>query len=151
LFGATTALSPTDTNLPGQIEAFDVGTVTAGSLGRLHVFLDTPLPPTLLVGLYADNAGAPGTLMSSSAISTPAVGWNDIAVGPVSLTLGSKYWVAILTPSGAANGPHFRDTKAGLGAGIFIGTLNLTALPNPWPTGGTKNTDGPMSAYGTTS
>jgi len=149
LFGATAALLPTDTNLPGQIEAFDVGTVVAGSLTRMHVFLDAPLPPSLLVGLYADNAGTPGALLMSTTIAAPVAGWNDVAFGPIALSLGKKYWVALLTPNGAANGPHFRDTKAGLGAGIFIANLGLSALPNPWPAGGTKNTDGPMSAYGT--
>jgi len=107
------------------------------------------LPPTLQVGLYADSAGAPTTLLASTTISPPAAGWNDVAFGPIAVTAATKYWVGILTPSGAANGPHFRDTKAGLGAGIFIGNLALTTLPNPWPAGGTKNTDGPMSAYGT--
>jgi hypothetical protein len=149
LFGATAALLPTDTNLPGQIEAFDVGTVVAGSLTRMHVFLDAPLPPSLLVGLYADNAGTPGALLSSTTIAAPVAGWNDVAFGPIALSLGKKYWVALLTPNGAANGPHFRDTKAGLGAGIFIANLGLSTLPSPWPAGGTKNTDGPMSAYGT--
>jgi large repetitive protein len=153
LFGSLTALTSTDTNLPGQIEAFDVGTVTGGALGRMHVFLDTPLPPSLLVGLYSNNAaaGTPATLLATTAIPAPVAGWNDVAFGPISLTLATKYWVAILTPNGAANGPHFRDTKAGIGAGIFLGSGGFTTLPSPWPAGGTKNTDGPMSAYGSTS
>ncbi|NUR77087.1 MAG: hypothetical protein HOQ28_12485 [Thermoleophilia bacterium] len=149
LFGATTVFTPTDTNLPGAIEAFDVGTVAAGSLARVHVWLDAPLPSTLLLGLYSNNAGAPGTLLSSTSVAAPATGWNDVAFGPLTITLGTRYWLALLTPNGAANGPHFRDARTG-GAGRFVSGLGLTALPVTWPSGGSPNTDGPLAAWGGT-
>ena len=113
LFGSSTVYTNPDTNLPGAIEAFDVGAATAGSLARMHVFLDAPLPATVLVGLYADSAGAPAGLLSTTAIVTPVVGWNDVAFGPVSLVAGRHYWVALLAPTGGANGTHFRDAKTG--------------------------------------
>jgi hypothetical protein len=129
------------------MEAFDVGTVTAGNLARMHVFLDAPLPTTLLVALYADNAGAPGTLLSSTSIPTPASGWNDFAFGPVDIVIGQHYWVALLTPNGASGGPHFRVAKTG-GPGNFVNSTSISAFPSTWPSVGTKNTDGPLAAWG---
>jgi Bacterial Ig domain len=149
LFGnsSLTPFANADTNVPGAVEAFDVGTVTTGSLARMHVFLDAPLPPTLLVALYADSAGAPATLLSSTSIVTPATGWNDVAFGPVAITAGTHYWVALLTPTGLAGGPHFRVAKSG-GAGLFVSAPSLSAFPTTWPAGGTKNVDGPLAAWG---
>jgi hypothetical protein len=147
LFGSATIFANLDTNPTGAIEAFDVGTVTAGTLARMHVYLDSPLPATVLVGLYADAGGKPGALLSATTIVTPVATWNDVAFGPLALTAGSRYWVAILSPNGALNGPHFRDAKTG-GAGIFVSGLGLTALPTTWPSGGSSNLDGPMAAWG---
>ena len=147
LFGSSTIFATADTNVAGAMEAFDVGTVTAGSLARMHVFLDAPLPPTLLVALYADNAGSPATLLSSTSIVTPVVGWNDVAFGPVAITAGNRYWIALLTPTGLAGGPHFRVAKTG-GAGVFVSAPALSAFPATFPTTGTKNVDGPLAAWG---
>jgi hypothetical protein len=150
LFGSATILTPTDTNAPGTIEAFDIGTVTAGTLARMHVFLDASLPLTALVGLYPDNAGKPGLLQASAIITTPIAGWNDVSFGPTPIVAGRKYWLALMAPSTSLNGPHFRDAKNGSGAGIFVSGLALSVLPTTWPVGGvsTANTDGPLAAWG---
>jgi hypothetical protein len=65
----------------------------------------------------------------------------------VTLVAGKHYWVALLAPASAVTGTHFRDAKTG-GAGIFLNGLGLLALPSPWPSGGTPNTDGPLAAWG---
>src|SRR5262249_5113046 len=52
LFGNSTIFANADTNAPGVIEAFDVGTVTSGTLATVHLFLEAPLPSSLIVGLY---------------------------------------------------------------------------------------------------
>jgi hypothetical protein len=147
LFGTSTAFANPDSNLPGAMEAFDVGTVTGGSLARMHVFLDAPLPPTLLVAIYADNGGTPGTLLSSTSIPAPASGWNDFAFGPVNIKAGGHYWVALLTPSGLSAGPHFRIARTG-GVGVFVSAPSFSTFPAIWPTTGTQNLDGPLAAWG---
>ena len=68
-----------------------------------------------------------------------------VSLPPVSITAGSEYWVAILSPSGMLT---FRDN------GTWVGGLSetssqstLTKLPSTWTTG-TYESEGPLSAYG---
>ncbi|MDX6476257.1 MAG: hypothetical protein QOH95_1768, partial [Gaiellaceae bacterium] len=147
LFGGTTVFTPTDTNAPGSIEAFDVGTVTPGTLARMHVFLDSPLPATVSVGLYSDVGGAPSALLASTVVTAPVAGVNDVAFGPLAIVAGRHYWIALLAPSSGSVGTHFRDARTG-GAGIFVSGLGLSVLPATWPSGGVANTDGPLAAWG---
>jgi len=47
------------------------------------------------VAVYADNAGAPGTLLNAVNTSTPVVaGWNDIIIPPTGVVSGTSYWLA---------------------------------------------------------
>ena len=68
-----------------------------------------------MVGLYADSgAGSPGPLLAQASISAPAAGaWNTAAVAPVDVAAGSRYWLAVLQPSGSGGVVQFRDGSAG--------------------------------------
>jgi RHS repeat-associated protein len=98
------------------------------------------------VGLYADNAGHPGTLLSQGTVSAPvARGWNAVPVAPASVTLGSNYWIAILSPSGdhAAN---VVKQATGTSLSEFSQQTTLTSLPSSWSSGASFSA-GQISAY----
>jgi len=46
------------------------------------------------VGIYTDVSSAPGTLLTESASTPVAIGWNTIEVGQVFLQGGLRYWIA---------------------------------------------------------
>jgi hypothetical protein len=98
------------------------------------------------VGLYADNAGHPGTLLSQGTVSAPvARGWNAVPVAPASVTLGSNYWIAILSP----NGDHAVNVVkqvTGTSLSEFSQQTTLTSLPSSWSSGASSST-GQISAY----
>jgi hypothetical protein len=146
LFGDSTILTHLDNNVAGDVEAFAVNATSSGSLAHLAVYLDAPLPSSLAVGLYSDSGTAPATLLASKSLSTLAAGWNSFDLGPVALTAGARYWVALLVPSGAAGVVNFRDGHSG--PSVWYGGHSLSALPGVWPGGSTAN-DGPVSSYGT--
>jgi hypothetical protein len=131
----------------GDVEAFAVNATSSGSLGHLAVYLDSPVPSSLAVGLYSDGGTAPATLLASRSLSTLASGWNTFDLGPVALTAGARYWVALLVPSGATGVVNFRDGHTG--PSVWYGGHGLSALTPTWPGGSTAN-DGPVSSYGTT-
>jgi len=145
LFGSSTPFTNPDSNPPGVMEAFDVGTVTTGNLAQVHVWLDAPLPPSLMVALYGGTAVTPGTLLAHTNIPAPVTGWNDVTFGPVAVTAGQHYWVALLTPSGLAGGPNFKVAKTG-GPAVFT-AASFSTFPGTWP-GGSTTADGPLSAWG---
>jgi hypothetical protein len=146
LFGDSTILTHLDNNVAGDVEAFAVNATSNGSLAHLAVYLDSPLPSSLAVGVYSDGGTAPATLLASKSLSTLASGWNSFDLGPVALTAGARYWVALLVPSGAAGVVNFRDGHSG--PSVWYGGHSLSALPGVWPGGSTAN-DGPVSSYGT--
>lgn len=149
LFGTQTIGSFRDSNSQGSAEAFQATATGSGTLGSLSVYVDTPNTATkLVVGLYADSNGHPGTLLTqASTTSITAGAWNKIVVPQVGITNGTKYWIAILgTQSGSL---AFRSTTAASCGDEGSSQTNLTALPATWSTGPTYG-NCPLSGYGST-
>jgi hypothetical protein len=68
-------------------------------------------------------------------------------VPAVPIAAGTKYWIALLSPTGSGR-VLFQDLKTG---GLAVGdSLAGTELPATWTTTGGPWSDGPLSAYGTT-
>lgn len=150
LFGDTATETQRDKNALGSAEAFQTTAVASGPLGTMFVFLDpTSTVSTIWVGLYTDNAGHPGTLLSQASSSTLTAGaWNTITVPTANITNGTSYWIALLgTGSGSL---FFRDRSRGPCVSEGSAQTNLTTLPQTWSSG-QRFTDCPISAYGKTS
>jgi outer membrane protein assembly factor BamB len=147
LLGDQTIEASADSNTGGTAEAFRTTGTTTGTLSQLSVYVaSTSAATKLVVGLYADSGGHPGTLLTQGTLSSPAKGaWVNVTVPAASVTAGATYWIAILSPSGAGT-IQFRD-KSGGGASETSSSSTLTALPATWTTGA-RYTDGPLSAYG---
>jgi hypothetical protein len=147
LVGNAATEAKSDSDPAGAAEAFTATAAATGSVTRLRVFVDTGSTATsVVVGLYSNNAGHPGTLLTSGTITAPAAGQNnEVAVTAAPVTAGQTYWLAVLGRGGTV---AFRD-RAGVGAGSSEASaqVGLTALPATWSSGAVF-TDGLLSAVG---
>src|ERR1700730_8728477 len=147
LLGSQVVQSTVDTNSSGSAEAFQATATASGTVKVLSIYLDSSsTAATLVVGLYTDSGGHPGTLISQATTSplTPGA-WNNIPIPGAAVTSGTKYWLAIL---GTGNGTlAFRD-GSGCTSENSLQT-NLTALPSTWSSGAVYPSC-PLSGYGRT-
>jgi hypothetical protein len=117
-------------------------------VGSLTFYLNsTDAATTVYLGIYADNAGNPGSLLTQGHTSAVTKGaWNTMAVPNATVVAGTRYWLAILGTAGGK--PVFRDRASGSCASQTSSQTNLTQLPATW-TKGTVYADCPISAYAT--
>ena len=136
-----------DKNPAGRAEAFPATANSTASVGIISLYLDqTSGSGPVMVGLYADNSGHPGTLLGQGSTSNPVAGnWNQIAIAASSLSAGKKYWIAVLGTQ--ATSPYFRDRQTTACHSETTPQSTLTALPATWSTGTVWNTCY-VSAYG---
>jgi hypothetical protein len=147
LFGNQTVLGNKDWNSLGQAEAFQTTSVSTGTLATLSLYLDTTNTAThITLGLYTDNSGHPGTLLTQATTTTTTSGaWNTVAVPPVAITSGVKYWIAILASSSGTF--RFRDNSSASCGNEGSTQTNLTSLPAIWTRGQIWG-NCPVSGYG---
>jgi hypothetical protein len=131
----------------GQAKAFQYTASTSGTVTQLQLYLDASSTANQVqVGLYADNAGHPGALLSQGTLSAPvARGWNAVPVAPATVTQNTNYWIAILSP----NGDHAVNVvKQATGTSLseFSQQTTLSSLPSSWSSGASSSA-GQISAY----
>lgn len=139
----------TDSKPQGTAEAFKKTAAVTGTgmVTSLSVYVNAGSTSTQLVaGLYKDNRGHPDQLLAQGSLSNPkADAWNKILLPATSVTAGSTYWIAILSPTGVL---QFRDKVGGAAQPCETSAqTTLTTLPSTWTTG-TVYADGPLSGYG---
>jgi hypothetical protein len=136
LAGDNTIESNQDSNTAGTAEAFQFTALNSGTGTKLNVYLSGSNQATnVRVGVYTDNNNNPGTLLSQALITSPInYTWNTVTLSNTTITAGTKYWIAILSPKG--KGKVFFKDKAPGGQGSVSSSLsNLTTLPSTWITG----------------
>ena len=146
VLGTQTVATGIDSNPLGTAEAFQVTGTGCGNLTSLSLFVDAGSSSTkFIIGLYSDNAGHPGTLLTTSAPVTPVPGqWNTVPVTSTPIAIGTKYWIAEV---GVTSGIlRFRDTQGGCASETHR-PGNLASLPAAWVTDITFPTC-PVSGYG---
>jgi hypothetical protein len=75
LAGTQTLQPGVDTNSSGSAEAFQVTGAGCGTVNALNLYVDaSSTASTIVVGLYADNAGNPGALLTQASMSAPVRG-----------------------------------------------------------------------------
>ncbi len=116
-----------------QAEAFLVTATSTAQINSLSLFLDgSNRAATVWVGLYSNYYGHPNTLLSQVMISQPLSGkWNLVTIPSVGVTLGRRYWVALLGLNGQI---AFRD-NTGSCYSETSQQIGLTSLPSTWQTG----------------
>jgi hypothetical protein len=144
LVGTTTVAATQDGNPAGMAEAFKATAGASGTAIRMSAYLDAGSSAgTVVLGLFTDSNGHPGSLLTRGVISVPVAGaWNTVAVSPVTLTSGQAYWLAILGPAGAGT-VQFRDV-AGAGQSETSASSTLSTLPATWSSG-TSYPDGALA------
>jgi hypothetical protein len=112
----------------------------------LTLYVDrTKTASQIVLGLYTNSSGHPGTLLGQSTISSPTKGaWNSATISSTNLTSGTTYWIAVLGPSGGGT-LQFRDQASG-GNSQTSSSTTLSTLPTTWSTGATFST-GSLSAF----
>jgi Tfp pilus assembly protein PilV len=145
--GNTLVESNLDSNTVGRAESFFTTATASGTINSLTVYLDSTSASTnLVVGLYADSGGHPGTLLSQASSSSLINGaWNTITIPPIFVVSGTNYWISILGTAGGV--PRFRDRSGGPCNSETSSSTTLSALPSTWTTG-TIFTTCPLSAFG---
>ncbi len=146
LIGSTTVGTLSDGNPSGTAEGFRYTASASGTARTLGVYLDAGSVATrVVVGLYADGGSGPGTLLAQGTITSPAAGaWNTVSIAPVTVTAGTVYWIAVVSPAGMGD-VAFRDTPSG-GPSQTSAQDNLTGLPATWSPGA-PYANAPLSAY----
>jgi hypothetical protein len=136
-----------DNNPSGIAEAFQFAAIASGNVSRVSIYLDASNAATqVVVGLYTNGtSGHPFSLLTQATISSPVSGaWNTTVVPTTTLTSGTKYWIAVLGPSGKGT-IQFRDVASGTVCETSS-QLTLIGLPTTW-TSGASYADAPISAY----
>jgi glucose/arabinose dehydrogenase len=132
----------------GAAETYQSTATTDGLASKLRVYVDGGTSAGQLVaGLYADSGNAPTALLSSGRLTTVTPGaWNEVTLDQgVALNAGTRYWFAILNPTGSGGTLRWRDRAGGSG-GLERTSAGRTLanLPATWSTLGAY-TDGPIS------
>jgi hypothetical protein len=148
----TADLQPSvDTNPAGSAEAFQYEAVRDAPVSAFHVYLDeSDAADTVLVGVYSNDRGEPGTLLSQGVIRAAAAGaWNVATIQPAWLQAGRAYWLALLGPAGGGI-VAFRDQPDGSGGPSRLSAqTNLSVksgLHRNWISGA-RFANSPASAY----
>jgi PKD repeat protein len=143
-----TKLGPTvDTLFKGTAVASKSVAQASYMITDLNIYLDvgTASAP-LIAGVYSDNNGHPGALLTSGTLASSKPGaWNSLTVPPLLQVKGKAYWIALMSPNGTIQFPDYVGTA---GSAIESSASHtLTSLPSTWTTG-TLTFNGPVSGYG---
>jgi len=138
-----------DYQIMGRAEAYQVVAAKSGSVTEVQVYLDagTTTATKLVAGVYTENNGHAGTLVTQGTLSTLKSGWNRVAIPSAAVTAGRKYWFAVL---GVDGGIGFLD-RVGSGTGIMEKSSSryLTSLPATWTASSYNySINSSMSIYG---
>jgi hypothetical protein len=98
-----------------------------GKLTALSIYWNTT-GVTFLLGLYADNAGAPGVLLASTATATATSGWNTLPVTNGPTVAAGNYWIVVQNQSGISGNYDTTGFGAWNNGASWTGTL-----PSPFP------------------
>lgn len=147
LLGKNTIGQVSDSIPQGVAEAFQTTASATGLVTSVSVYVNSgSTAPKIVTGLYSDQNGHPGTRLAQGTLTSPtASAWNNVPLPTTSVAAGSKYWIAILSPSGVLK---FRDNvDSAAQPSETSAQTTLTSLPSTWKTGATNN-EGPVSGYG---
>ena len=134
LVGDANVESTSDNNTTGEAEAFKYTAIGTGTAVSASFYLDSSTTAnTVKVGVYSNNSGHAGTLLTSGTITSPNNGsWSTTSLSPaVTINSGTTYWIVILGTDGSL---AYRDKSSGSCAEGTSAT-GLTNLPSTWSSG----------------
>ncbi len=147
LVGNQQVQSSADSNPAGMAQAFSYTATASGTTADIDLYVVSGTTATkVVVGVYSDSGGKPGSLLASGSIPSPQAGsWNDVPVGQTALTQGTTYWLALLPTGGQLN--YFDAAgQAGAAPSYVEANSGLTSLPTSYASGHEWNAS-PASFY----
>jgi hypothetical protein len=135
LVGDNAVETVVDTSVKGRAEAFYFIAAASGRANAFNLYIDSDNSASnILVGVYAGTSSAPTTLLTTGSLSNPTSGaWNAISINPISITSGSRYYLAVLNPNSGSGRLKLRVGSSGTSK--TSSKTNLNALPTTWTTG----------------
>ncbi|HJT24855.1 MAG TPA: hypothetical protein VJ873_09775, partial [bacterium] len=102
-----------------------------GTVSDLHFYISAYSGVTIKLGIYSDNGGQPGTLLSSTNSFPTALFWNTATLNtPLYVTGGTNYWLAVWVSS---------NLFYGAGSGGTYLTQSGSGLPSSYGGGASSN------------
>lgn len=138
----------TDTLSGTQPEAYEATAEYGGEIDHVNVYVERRTTAGWLgAGLYSDNGGHPGTLLSQGDRgSLVKPGWNTVSIPKTAVQKGAKYWIAVQGMGGVLKIRTFSG-GAGTGNSERAEPTGSLELPASWPGGTTFPGDGPLSSF----
>lgn len=145
-FGNKTLEPNVSTYLRRTAVAYQATPLKTGVTSESYLYLDASSTVAYVeTGIYADNAGHPGQLLSKGKLTAPVAGaTNVVKMSSVLLTAGKPYWFAVVGKNGELK---FRIRANSNAAPMESYSTQITNLPNTWITGKSLP-DAPISMFG---
>ena len=139
LVGDNAVETVVDTSVKGRAEAFYFIAAASGTANAFNLYIDSDNSASnILVGVYAGTSSAPTTLLTTGSLSNPTSGaWNAISINPISITSGSRYYLAVLNPNSGSGRLKLRVGSSGTSK--TSSKTNLNALPTTRTTGSSQS------------
>jgi len=129
-------------NLSGQLDCCSYSLSQAMTVNSLQIYMGSGTNCHGVLGIYSDNAGSPGALLTQSNAMLMTSGWNTFAVPNTVLAPGT-YWLSASFDSGTAN---FFYSNAG-GGGLLWKTFSYNGSMPSAPGSGFTGYGWLMSIY----
>jgi hypothetical protein len=115
----------------GRAEAFRLRAHHSGFAARARIYIDrTSSAQTVMVGVYDNSHGQPGSLLSAGSVFAPRGGsWATVSLSPARLVSSRAYWLTILGEDGTL---RFRDRHGRRCAKDRNAEAGLSELPVSW-------------------
>lgn len=115
----------------------------SGSAKSMSIYVNNPSAGQLRLGIYADEAGAPGALLAETAAFTPVLGWNTQNLLTEPTLHAGAYWLAFVPSNNSMQFAFTPVTEA-----HEFTSHTFAPLPNPFAAS-TTNQAGTFSIYAT--
>jgi hypothetical protein len=143
-YDAAGGLNPTVSS--ADIYAMQISFPKAGTVTELHVVMTGGgFPMNAVMGLYADGGGAPGTILSKTAITALPNGDSALPLLTPTPVSATTYWVAF---SAAASGQT--SVQSSTGTCTALADKFTGELPGSWLAAGRTSCPGAMGLYAVT-
>jgi hypothetical protein len=122
--------------------------VAGGTVAKLSILIDESNQSSQIeIGLYSENFGHPGKLLTHGDLDSPTPGWHTVTVGPAGVSKGEPYWLAVVSKTPGV--PVTFKADAAAPSGFSEATADkLTSLPPNWVSGSSRAPDAPrICAY----
>ena len=145
LLGRRVVASSVAASGAGLARAFPFRSRVTGTVSSISVYLGQGSHAgRVRVGLYSSARGRPASRLTTGAIASAKAGaWNSFNAAPTGIKAGTRYWLVLLSNSGAL---YFRHGRAGRCPAQVSYRERLSSLPSSW-SGGSRSLMCPLSAY----